>query len=177
MKNIILFLLTLTLLSCTVQYYPVKVDDTARIIDSRGREVDAREFDDIQPFDGKVFRVYQKNVWLLWQLGVGVISDEYDFIGSLKDSRAIVIKEGKYGYIDRTGQLVIPLLYTYGAPFSEGLALVRNTNGHTGYINVLGRTVIPFQYDEALPFNKGAALVTKDNKSLLINKKGDIIWP
>jgi len=64
---------------------------------------------------------------------------------------------GKWGFIDKTGKLVIPAKFSNEPlDFSEGLAIVRKTNGNYVYINTRGEVVSP-EFDEALPFVKGAA--------------------
>ena len=44
------------------------------------------------------------------------------------------MKLDKYGFIDRTGKLVIPAIYDMIGGFNEGLAKVR-INGKHGFIN------------------------------------------
>lgn len=50
--------------------------------------------------------------------------------------------------------------YKYIGTFSEGLALVRNTNGLFGYINKKGKEVIPCKYPDAVDFSEGLAIVS-----------------
>src|SRR5438445_13333722 len=45
-----------------------------------------------------------------------------------------VRKEGKFGYIDKTGKVVIPLTYDEAYDFREGLARVE-INGKTGFVD------------------------------------------
>ncbi|HIO67269.1 MAG TPA: WG repeat-containing protein, partial [Flavobacteriales bacterium] len=42
---------------------------------------------------------------------------------------AWVVKEAKYGYIDRSGALVIPLQFTEAGDFHENMAKVKYYNG------------------------------------------------
>ena len=49
--------------------------------------------------------------------------------------------DGKWGFIDRDGHLVIPTEYDWTGGFSEGLAQVR-TGGDAGYIDTSGDLVI-----------------------------------
>ena len=46
----------------------------------------------------------------------------------------------KYGFIDKTGKVVIPLMYEFALPFSEGLARVE-LNGKKVYINKAGEII------------------------------------
>lgn len=52
------------------------------------------------------------------------------------------------------------------APFSEGLARVRDNNGLYGFINKKGEIVIPCIYEDAVSFNEGYAKVTIIGESL-----------
>lgn len=52
------------------------------------------------------------------------------------------------------------------APFSEGLARVRDNNGLYGFINKKGEIVIPCIYEDAASFNDGYAKVTILGESL-----------
>lgn len=50
--------------------------------------------------------------------------------------------DGKFGFIDKTGKLVIPNIYTFANDFNEGLSQV-SKNLKKGYIDNTGKIVIP----------------------------------
>lgn len=84
---------------------------------------------------------------------------------------------GKCGYMDRNGNLVIPFT---GSPFSEGLAAVRENSPKLfkwGYIDKSGNEVIPFKYDKAYPFSEGLAAVMLNKKWGFLDKSGKEITP
>ncbi|MCL2704368.1 MAG: WG repeat-containing protein [Defluviitaleaceae bacterium] len=98
---------------------------------------------------------------------------------------------GKYGYIDKAGNNVIPFEYDYAAPFSDGLAYVEK-NGKFGYIGKSGEIVVPLEYDSYYEwediyyienyFVNGAAKISVGNlyddmKFGLVDKNGEIIIP
>ncbi|MDP8078951.1 WG repeat-containing protein [Phocoenobacter skyensis] len=87
-------------------------------------------------------------------------------------------KNGKYGFVNSKGNIVIPLEYDEAYSFSEnGLAAIEK-NGKWGFINSKGKIVIPLQYDGAYFFAKnGLAPVIKDGKYGFINSKGNIVIP
>lgn len=65
----------------------------------------------------------------------------------------------KYGYIDTSGKLVIPVVYARAEEFREGLAAVRKDGGagqigEAGAIDRNGNVVIPFKYDSPSPFSR-----------------------
>ena len=65
---------------------------------------------------------------------------EYDDVGSFSEGLAWVGKDGKYGFVDKQGKLVIPLDYGNAGSFSEGLALVEK-NRKLGFIDKKGNVV------------------------------------
>ncbi len=80
-----------------------------------------------------------------------------------------VIKEnGKYGYIDKTGEIIIPPKYDDAMPFSDGLARVMvNDHGYSrwGFINSKGEFVIKPELFAAKDFKEGLApILAGDNK-------------
>ena len=84
----------------------------------------------------------------------------------------------RYGYIDRTGKLVIPMQFEYAEPFSEGLAAVHNC-GRAFFIDKTGKIVIS-GFTDASSFSGGLARVqTLKNGSLLtsyVDKTGKVVW-
>lgn len=69
-----------------------------------------------------------------------------------------VNKNGKAGYIDHTGKIVIPLKFDEAWEFSEGLAPIR-IGYDWGYINVYGNVVIKPQFFQAWKFKENRARV------------------
>lgn len=76
----------------------------------------------------------------------------------------------KFGYIDKSGQLRVPLLYDKASDFHNGFAIVQNEYKLTmrfgkvkkflaGYIDSTGREITKIEYAEATPFEYGIARV------------------
>ena len=64
-----------------------------------------------------------------------------------KNSPAAVMNaEGKWGFVDRDGTLVIPYQFEEAKSFASNVAAVKDENGLWGYIDMSGREVIPCQY-------------------------------
>ena len=77
--------------------------------------------------------------------GIWIIDPEYDRAEAFSESMAVVRKDGKYGYIDVSGRLVIPVKYQDAGSFSAGLAPVC-LYGKYGYVDKSGEMVVPFKY-------------------------------
>ncbi len=82
---------------------------------------------------------------------------------------------GKWGYIDRSGNRIIPCIYDDARRFSEGLAAVKK-NGCYGYIDKYGNTKIPFQFMNPYPFHEGLAYVYLNGEYVVIDKDGKVIF-
>jgi hypothetical protein len=67
--------------------------------------------------------------------------------------------DGKSGFINIKGILVIKAILRDAGYFSEGLAPFEAGNGKWGYIDKLGKTAIKPQFDWALSFREGLAAV------------------
>ncbi len=84
-----------------------------------------------------------------------------------------------YGYIDKTGKLVIAAVFNSAAPFSEGLAAVRKCD-QAFFIDKTGKTVITGNFTYASSFSGGLARVetlTKDGLLLgYVDKTGKMVW-
>jgi hypothetical protein len=92
--------------------------------------------------------------------------------------RFLINQNGKYGYIDKKGRIVINPQFDLALEFSEGLARVRvEIGGKQGYIDKSGKIVINPQFDLADEFSQGLApvLVQLGDKWGYIDKKGKMI--
>lgn len=78
----------------------------------------------------------------------------------------------KYGYIDKTGKEVIPLIFEYANSFSEGVAAVQKNN-KWGVIDKRGNLVIDFKYDMLSDCVNGLFLFAIDYKIGIMDKKGN----
>lgn len=85
-----------------------------------------------------------------------------------------VEKNGKFGYINMSGELVIPIKYKKADPFSEnGLAFVVGETGLGGYINADDEYVIDPIYESGSTFKFGFAAVSKNGEYIYIYKNGN----
>jgi hypothetical protein len=81
----------------------------------------------------------------------------------------LMYENGKYGYYNEKGKVVIKPQFTLARKFSEGLAAV-NTNGldnEWGFIDTTGKMKISAQFHEVKDFSEGfAAVAIYDKKGL-----------
>ena len=86
--------------------------------------------------------------------------------------------DGKFGYIDKTGQMVIAPKFNGASDFSEGLARILvgdHESGAFGYIDTTGKIVIKAKFKGGGVFKEGVA-IARDNKGLgVIDKNGNFI--
>ncbi|MEO6096752.1 MAG: WG repeat-containing protein [Fibrobacteria bacterium] len=87
--------------------------------------------------------------------------------------------EGKFGYADASGRIIIPARFDGADAFSEGRAVVLDS-GRFGYIDSRGVFAIPAVYRHARAFRKGHASVRFGGAWLTIDTIGrpvDVVLP
>lgn len=104
----------------------------------------------------------------------------YENAYSFSEGLAAVQKDGKWGYIDRTGNVVIPFQYDqvdYNG-FEEGVTIAV-IDGKVGLIDKQGKNITAFQYDSFVNggFIKGMVKVEKDGKVGIIDQTGKEVVP
>jgi hypothetical protein len=84
-----------------------------------------------------------------------------------------VIKNGKYGFIDKTNNIVIPFQYDGADNFYNGIAVIREKDKY-GAIDKSGKIVIPLVYDLLVWDFTGDSMLyaQQDSKSFLLDKTG-----
>lgn len=71
----------------------------------------------------------------------------------------IFMIESKYGYIDKTGTIVIDPIFSDARDFNDGLARVK-VSGKYGFINKKGQFIIEPKFQDAEDFSEGYAIIT-----------------
>lgn len=100
-----------------------------------------------------------------------ILATGFGFVDLVSEGRVPATRDGKNGYLDLRGNVVIPIVYDAGRSFSDGLAAVEKSN-KWGYVDRDGRTVIPFAFDEAGQFGNGLAPAKAGRRTGFINKSG-----
>lgn len=102
---------------------------------------------------------------------------KYDQLSLFSEGYAAVCKNGKWGYIDKAGQEVIPCQYDWANPFHEGLASVLSSfDSGYGFIDTTGREVIRHRREIAVPgdFSEGLVVVKNEGNDhfFVLDKEG-----
>ncbi len=85
-----------------------------------------------------------------------------------------VNKEGevKWGFVDKTGKVIINTQFASIGTFVNGKCPVSNKEGKWGFIDKQGKILINYQFDNANSFFDGFAVVKSDNKAGVIDESG-----
>jgi hypothetical protein len=80
-----------------------------------------------------------------------------------------------FGYIDRTGKVLVEPQFDSASDFSGGMACV-SIDGKYGYIDTKGKLVVPLRYDyDSGDFSEGFAVVGLEEKHGFIDNTGKMI--
>lgn len=149
-----------------------RVNDKYGYIDKRGRWAIWPQFDEAHSFtpDGLAVVRKGKTCYFIDKSGRTSIRPQttrrIQQLDNFSEGLATIwLADGKCGYIDRTGKIVIKAEFGSAGPFRHGLALVSkpgNTPGHRGFIDKTGRPVVPLSYYiDADGFSEGLAPVCR----------------
>ncbi len=102
------------------------------------------------------------------------------FYPSIDSGYATVKQRGRYGVIDTTGKIIIPIIWQYASIFRNGLAFVQTMgpDSKTGFMNKANKLVIPLKYEDCyLGFSEGVAAVKLNGKWGFIDVNDDTAIP
>ena len=171
------------LLPFSCGYAPVLRYERWGLIDRSGREVLPTVFEQLTPCFDSFFFAGESDALALYDHTLQPISQAvYSWTGGLSEERILVMRDGRYGYLDRRGTEVIPCTYDDASPFRYGRALVRQGN-HYGIIDTAGRYVLPLEYENRVPYgdkyiyHDSLALVEKDGRVFFVDIDGRPAFP
>jgi hypothetical protein len=176
----------------------VEKDGKWGIINTKGDIVVPVIYDDVGwGFVECLLRVRKDGKWgFVNTSGEVVVPPIYVSVRDFRDGMAAVIVEysqtpnygdwdaptdeygfGKWGFINTSGVLVIPAVYSEARYFEQGMAVVRNFDtGKWGVINKSGTLVVPTEYDDVgWTFVEGLLRVRKDGKWGFVNTSGVLV--
>jgi hypothetical protein len=99
------------------------------------------------------------------------LTSKYEFSGPFCDGLARVRLNKKWGFIDTTGAVIIPIRYNEVENFSDGIARVR-IGQRWGLMEKTGREIIKPTFQEIGPFLNGKAKVLLDGTEYYMNENG-----
>ncbi|MCA0237182.1 MAG: WG repeat-containing protein [Bacteroidetes bacterium] len=106
---------------------------------------------------------------------------DYDQIQAFSDGYAAVLKNGRWGYINKQGELVIPWQFDDASDFKEGIAVVKTSSSQFRFLCKNGKFLTQVSYSYATPFFKGYAVaaITEanyDKKFGMIDRNGKTVF-
>lgn len=99
---------------------------------------------------------------------------QFQRINGFSEGLAYVVVDGKWGFIDRTGTVVIQPQFDDAGCFRNGIAPVEK-NKKWGYVDQKGNVVIDFVWDWASDFYENRALVMSGRLWGYIDTKGSVV--
>ncbi len=157
------------------------------IVNSEGKQIQPMGFDELRkdvsdpsskelPDMGSTRDLHVRigDKWgILTANGEQLAEVKFDSVGVFHDGLAVVKAAERYGYINRSGAIVIPIQWMNAYDFSEGLAALRVDKKHFQFINTAGTVVIKSKkYDSVGRFRNGVCRVVKGGKVKWIDTKG-----
>lgn len=82
--------------------------------------------------------------------GSFLFGKQYEHVSRFNEGYAPVKSNGKYGFINTKGEVVVPCIYDLAHSFYEGYATVES-NGKWGVVDKKGRVIIQPIYDYVSP--------------------------
>lgn len=146
----------------------VKQKDKWALINDELKLITDFEFDDIKldegfcALNGFIFAKKGENFILLNTDGKQVGDQNFEDAKQFASSQPAAVKQnGRWGFINTEGQIVIECEYEDANSFSIGLAPVKIGNVYH-YINEKGESLIQTQFNEAKPFNENGIAIVKN---------------
>lgn len=151
----------------------VKRNEKWGFIDFKGNIKINLEYDDVEPFNEGLAAVFKNDEdWSFIDLNGKLIYSNFSYLNNFSDGLAAIKKDDKYGFIDKSGVIIIPIIYDCNwssmirswdyesdfYKFSEGFVCLRKNNKY-GFFDRTGKMIVPFIYDEAQNFSNGLAKV------------------
>ena len=132
-----------------------------------------------------VFFTENKRGFLDVYAGKIVIPAQYERAWIFSEGLGAVVKGDKLGFINKSGELAIPLLFNWKSQsgekgsfvFQNGYCTVFDSSGKHGMINKKGEWVIQAKYDHINNPENGYRIVFNDGKYGLLNDNLEMVFP
>ena len=164
-----------------------KLNGKVGFLDKKGRVVIPFKYTLTWGFRDGLARVQKDGLWgFINKKGKEVITIIYRDIYYAKWSEGLIGAQlgFKWGFINKKNKTIIPFEYYEVGTFSEGLVSAAKSYKEWGYIDHKNRTILPFKYEYPYycdwkngNFKNGLAQFRLNDKSGIIDKKGNVIIP
>jgi hypothetical protein len=123
-----------------------KKNGTWGLIDRTGKTVVPERFAAIQPFSGGVAAARKagtkERLWgCIDKTGRWVVEPQYRYVDRISEGLARFVEDGKHGFMDAKGNVVIQPGFHLAFAFKGGLARVETKEGAVGYVDTKGAYV------------------------------------
>ena len=144
------------------ELYPIMINNVWGHMNRRGNVVIFPQYEWTDYSYEKIARaVYQGKTGFLDKIGNWSIKPKYPYADRFAESRAVVgnnEKPRKFGYIDKSDRLFVPMKLDGALRFKDKLAGVQ-VGDKCGFINVAGRVQIKLQFARVRSFHENLAMV------------------
>lgn len=160
----------------------VTPDYQCGFIDMNGDWVIQPRWEDAEPFsEGVAYVRTESQHGYINAAGAYIITvkaNEWLAAGDFSEGRAwIQSSNGLCGYIDITGNLVVPCIYVETFDYSNGLARVKDDKGNL-FIDLDGKPLTDNHWKRASDYAYGYAIVSDaQNQYGIINTNGQLVYP
>jgi hypothetical protein len=162
-------------------FAPAKFGDQWGYLNTSGKLAVPATFDKITPFNGYgsgqkggLFYVIDKN-GTETAINIPGLADVNEFSEGFASFKA---PDGKIGFIDGTGKIVIPARFESAGDFTGGIAWAKEASGSVGYIDTKGEFIIPPKFEAGKNFDPGTGLarVKLGGNWAYTNKSGELTF-
>jgi hypothetical protein len=112
--------------------------------------------------------------------GRTVFAGTFEQVNAFADHRAAVRIQGKWGYVNELGEMIIPPQFDGAETFSEGLAFVKVNDDDAYFIDTSGKIVFRTNASLVTRFTNGLAQLMSCKvspcRSFYVDKQGKIVW-
>ncbi|MEJ8547399.1 WG repeat-containing protein [Brevibacillus borstelensis] len=161
----------------------VQANNRSGLINQLGMFVVTPVYQSIAPFsEGRAAVIDDRGFRVIDEKGKVLTPTPYSYIGTFKEGRAVFTKvdaQGRshYGYLNLSGEEIIPPTYLAAADFQDGKALVQVKEGEFALIDRSGKALHSYLHPYVGPPGDGllAFAETESGPKGYINESGDVV--
>lgn len=163
----------------------VSVKSQSGIINTSGEFVVKPKYNSISSFsEGRAIVITKQGFQVINEKGQKLTKKAYHFISSYKNGRAIFSGTDskntyRYGYLDRSGDEVIPLTYLSASDFQNGRAVVQLKENEFALIDPRGKITEKYLHPFVGHYGEGLLAFQQEKEGFYgyMNEKGKVVIP